>query len=126
MTLERVKAHLGDTQLTRDSQLHRYIAHDVKLDQIPVSQVMIDLDPAAGLRSLAYEFNVDDMTEVLASLRARHGQPLSTSIDDRRHTKQLWVWNTGDDLITAVKSDTANRQQFLISYRPSRLRPEML
>ena len=126
MTLERVKAHLGDTQLTGDSQRHRYIAHNVKLDQIPVSQVMFDLDQAAGLRSLAYEFNVDDMTEVLASLRARHGQPLSTSIDDRRHTKQLWVWNTGDDLITAVKSDTANRQQFLISYRPSRLRPEML
>ena len=126
MTLERVKAHLGDTQPKGDSQLHRYIAHDVKLDQIPVSQVMFDLDQAAGLRSLAYEFNVDDMTEVLASLRARHGQPLSTSIDDRRHTKQLWVWNTGDDLITAVKSDTANRQQFLISYRPSRLRPEML
>ena len=126
MTLERVKAHLGDTQPTGDIQRHRYIAHDVKLDQIPVSQVMFDLDPAAGLRSLAYEFNVDDMTEVLASLRARHGQPLSTSIEDRRHMEQHWVWNTGDDLITAVKSDTENRQQFLISYRPSRLRPEML
>ena len=87
---------------------------------------MFDLDQDAGLRSLAYEFNVDDMTEVLASLRKRHGQPVSTSIEDKRHTEQLWVWNTGDDLITAVKSDSANRQQFLISYRPSRLRPEML
>ena len=126
LTLEQVKAHLGDTQPTGDSQRHRYIAHDVKLDQIPVSQMMFDLDQAAGLRSLADEFNVDDMTEVLASLRVSHGQPLTTSIEDRRYTEQLWVWNTGDDLITALKSDTANRQQFLISYRPSRLRPEML
>ena len=126
MTLDQVKAHLGETQSIGDSQRQRYIAHHVKLDQIPVSQVMFDLDQDAGLRSLAYEFNVDDMTEVLASLRARHGQPVSTSIEDKRHTEQLWVWNTGDDLITAVKSDSANRQQFLISYRPSRLRPEML
>ena len=71
MTLERVKAHLGDTQLTGDSQRHRYIAHNVKLDQIPVSQVMFDLDQAAGLRSLAYEFNVDDMTEVCWPASAR-------------------------------------------------------
>ena len=125
MTLDQVKAHLGETHSTGDSQLQRYIAHDVKLDQIPVSQMMFDLDQDAGLRSLAYEFNVDDMTEILASLRARHGQPVSTSIEDKRHIEQLWVWNTGEDLITAVKSDTANCQQFLISYRPSRLHPDM-
>ena len=71
MTLERVKAHLGDTQPTGDIKRHRYIAHDVKLDQIPVSQVMSDLDQAAGLRSLAYEFNVDDMTEVCWPASAR-------------------------------------------------------
>ena len=126
MSLDQVTAHLGETQFTGDSQRQRYTARDVTLDQIPVSQLTFDLDQGAGLRSLAYEFNVDDMTEVLASLRARHGQPVTTSIEDNHHTQQLWVWNTGDDLITAVKRDTANQQQFLISYRPSRLRPEML
>ena len=88
--------------------------------------VTFDLDETNGLQSLAYEFAIDDMTEVLAGLRARHGQPLSTSIKESSHNEQIWVWNTGEDLITAVKQDDAGQQKFLISYRPSRLRPETL
>ena len=85
-----------------------------------------DLDPQNGLSSLAYEFALDDMTEVLAGLRARHGSPLSTSVEAGDRNDQIWVWNTGDDLITAVKRNAARQQQFLVSYRPSRLRPETL
>jgi hypothetical protein len=42
------------------------------LDCLPVSQVTFDLTPDAGLQSLAYEFAVNDMIEVLAGLRARN------------------------------------------------------
>jgi len=66
------------------------------------------------------------MTEVLAGLRARHGLSLSTCIYDDSHNDQDWVWNTGEDLITAVKQDISGQQAFLISDRPSRLRPETL
>ena len=96
------------------------------LDQLPVSQITFEVDPTKGLTKLAYEFAIDDMTEVLAGLRARHGPPLSTSFDHANRNDQLWVWNTGDDLITAVNSTSTGRQQFLISYRPSRLRPNNL
>ena len=58
--------------------------------------------------------------------RAQHGPPLSTSLDHASHNDEVWVWNTGEDLITAVKSEHADQQAFLISYRPSRLRPEVL
>ena len=75
---------------------------------------------------LAYKFSIDDMTEVLAGLRARHGQPLSTSLENNSYNDQVWVWNNGDDLITAVRQDVAGQQAFLISYRPSRLRPATL
>ena len=66
------------------------------------------------------------MIEVLAGLRARHGSPLSTSSTDPLQNEQSWVWNTGEDMITAVKHDGKIRQQFVIAYRPSRLRPETL
>jgi hypothetical protein len=96
------------------------------LDRLPASQVTFDLTPDAGLQSLAYEFAIADMTEVLAGLRARHGSPLSTSSMDPKQNEQIWVWNTGEDLITAVKHDGTTHQQFVIAYRPSRLRPETL
>lgn len=64
--------------------------------------------------------------EGLAGLRARHGSPLSTSSMDLKQNEQIWVWNTGEDLITAVKHDGTTHQQFVIAYRPSRLRPETL
>ena len=75
---------------------------------------------------LAYEFRIYDMTEVLEGLRARLGPPLSTSFDDDTCNAQDWVWNTGDDLITAGKQDISGKQAFLISHRPSGLRPETL
>ena len=126
MPLEQVHAHLGPIQPTGDQPLHRYEAHDVLLDRLPVSRVTFDLSQTQGLQWLAYEFAIDDMTEVLAGLRARHGSPLSTSIEEADSSDQIWVWNTGEDLITAVKRTANDEQKFLLSYRPSRLRPQTL
>ena len=126
MPLEQVAIHLGEGQVVNEEQAGRYVKRHVFLDRLPVSQATFEVDPEKGLTNLAYEFAIDDMTEVLAGLRAQHGPPLSTSLDHESHNDQVWVWNTGEDLITAVKSDNAGQQAFLISYRPSRLRPETL
>ena len=126
MPFEQVTAHLGEGQAVNGQKTGRYVQRNVFLDRLPVSQATFEVDPEQGLTNLAYEFAIDDMTEVLAGLRAQHGPPLSTSLDHDSHNDQVWVWNTGEDLITAVKSDNADQQAFLISYRPSRLRPEML
>ena len=126
MPLEQLTSHLGDTKELKQESSRRYVARGVLLDRLPVSQATFEVDPKQGLTNLAYEFAIDDMTEVLAGLRARHGQPLSTNLEHTSHNQQIWVWNTGDDLITAVKEDAAEQQNFLISYRPSRLRPESL
>ena len=126
MPLEQVVIHLGEGQNIHEEQAGRYVKRDVFLDRLPVSQATFEVDPEKGLTNLAYEFAIDDMTEVLAGLRAQHGPPLSTSLDHNSHNDQIRVWITGEDLITAVKSDNADQQAFLISYRPSRLRPEVL
>ena len=126
MSLDQVSSRLGEVHHTNADPPQRYAVSHVHLDQIPVPKLTFELDQVKGLQSLAYEFDVNDMTEILAGLRARHGQPLSTSIEDRQHNKQVWVWNTGDDLITAIQSQSSTGQKFLISYRPSRLRPEIL
>ena len=126
MPFEQVAIHLGEGQVVKEEQAGRYVKRDVFLDRLPVSQATFEVDLEKGLTNLAYEFAIDDMTEVLAGLRAQHGPPLSTSLDHESHNDQVWVWNTGEDLITAVKSDNAGQQAFLISYRPSRLRPETL
>ena len=52
------------------------------LDRLLVSRVNFELSQSQGLQWLAYEFAIDDMTEVLAALRARRGSPLSTSIEE--------------------------------------------
>ena len=126
MTLDQVTAHLGATRQADPDQPQKYQALNARLDEIPVIQSTFELTPETGLRTLAYEFEVSDMTEVLAGLRHRYGQPLSMNIEDRQVNQQLWVWNTGEDLVTAVNSNSVGRQQFLISYRPSRLRPNTL
>lgn len=126
MPLDEVVMHLGETHQSVPDQPHRYTSNHVQLDQIHVPRVTFEVTPRDGLKTLAYEFVVDDMTEVLASLRARHGQPLMTTVDEGAVRQQIWVWNTGEDLITAVKNDNAKRQQFLIAYRPIRLRPDIL
>ena len=126
MPLEQVNIHLGPTKPIGNRAQERFEAHDVLLDRLPVSRITFELSHTDGLQWLAYEFAIDDMTEVLAGLRARHGAPLSTSIEEADHNDQIWVWNTGEDLITAVKRKAHEEQKFLLSYRPSRLHPQTL
>ena len=126
MPIDQVQAHLGKSQPVNPPGSGRYVARQVLLDRLPVERATFEVDQQLGLKQLAYEFSIDDMTEVLAGLRARHGQPLSTSLEHDNINEQIWVWNTGEDLITAVKQDIPGQQTFLISYKPSRLRPETL
>ena len=131
MPLDQVRQELGDTQQLDSQQLDsqqpkRFVAKQVRLDRLPVTQVIFELDETEGLQSLAYEFAMDDINEVLAGLRARHGQPISTNTELKNQFEQIWIWNTGEDLITAVRHFDNKNNQFLISYRPSRLRPETL
>ncbi|MAR08384.1 MAG: hypothetical protein CL681_00235 [Blastopirellula sp.] len=131
MPLDQVRQELGDTQQLDSQQLDsqqpkRFVAKQVRLDRLPVTQVIFELDETEGLQSLAYEFAMDDMNEVLAGLRARHGQPISTNTELKNQFEQIWIWNTGEDLITAVRHFDNKNNQFLISYRPSRLRSETL
>ena len=126
MPQAEINDHLNGAIRQEGLNQQRLIARNIHLDQLPVSQLTLDMNEQGGLESLAYEFSMDDMTEVLAGLRARHGKPISTSIKDNSYEDQLWVWNTGEDLITAVKRTSGTVQKFLIGYRPSRLKPEML
>ncbi|MAR08652.1 MAG: hypothetical protein CL681_01595 [Blastopirellula sp.] len=126
MPLDQVRQELGDTQQLDSQQPKRFVAKQVRLDRLPVTQVIFELDETEGLQSLAYEFAMDDMNEVLAGLRARHGQPISTNTELKNQFEQIWIWNTGEDLITAVRHFDNKNNQFLISYRPSRLRSETL
>ena len=126
MPQAEINEHLNGAIRQEGLNQQRLIARNIHLDQLPVPQLTLDMNEQGGLESLAYEFSMDDMTEVLAGLRARHGKPISTSIKDNSYEDQLWVWNTGEDLITAVKRTSGNVQKFLISYRPSRLNPETL
>ena len=126
MPFEQVRRHLGKSHAVSEQKAGRYVMHDIMLDRLPVSQATFEIDPDKGLTNLAYEFAIDDMTEVLAGLSSRHGKPLSTNLVHEQQNDQVWVWNTGEDLITAVKSESAGQQAFLIAYRPSRLRPETL
>ena len=126
MPQSEINAYLNGAIKEEDLHQQRLIVRNVHLDQLPVPQLTLDMNEHGGLESLAYEFNMDDMTEVLAGLRAQHGKPISTFIKDNHYEDQLWVWNTGEDLITAVKRTSGNVQKFLIGYRPSRLKPESL
>ena len=126
MPQAEINEHLNGAIRQEGLNQQRLIARNIHLDQLPVPQLTLDMNEQGGLESLAYEFSMDDMTEVLAGLRARHGKPISTSIKDNNYEDQLWVWNTGEDLITAVKRTSGDVQKFLIAYRPSRLKPETL
>ena len=82
------------------------------------------IDKEMGLDHLAYEINSEHLTEVLAGLRHRFGTPVSTSIEDGSSlSQQQWIWHTGEDIITALRSD---EKPFLLSYRPSVLDPSYL
>ena len=100
-----------------------YRVNKIHIGDLPVEQLDLRFG-SKGLNQLVYSLQGDAMTEVLAGLKTRYGSPVSTTMghgDQGR--QQIWIWNTGDDCITAVRPDD---QTFLLSYRPSRLRPSLL
>ena len=100
-----------------------YRVNNRHIGELPVQQLDLRFG-SQGLEQLVYSLPSDAMTEVLAGLRTRYGSPVSTTIN---HTdqipQQIWIWNTEEDCITAIRAED---QTFLLSYRPSRLRPSLL
>ena len=67
MRIDQVQAHLGDSQPVNSVASGRYVARQVLLDRLPVERATFEMDQELGLKQLAYEFAIDDMTEVLGS-----------------------------------------------------------
>ena len=97
------------------------------IGDIPVEELDLRFSDQ-GLEQLVYSLPSDSMTEVLAGLRARYGSPVSTTVNHLGQIpQQIWIWNTEEDCITAVRTAVrAEDQKFLLSYRPSRPRPSLL
>ena len=95
-----------------------------QISGLPVKSLRLLVEEEDGLKQIAYEIDYENMTEVLAGLRHRFGPPVGTSDDfDGRSTQQKWIWHTGEDLITAVKTE---ERKFILFYRPSLLDPSFL
>ena len=95
-----------------------------QISELPVNSLRVLVEEEYGLKQIAYEIDYKNMTEVLAGLRHRFGTPVGTSDDvDLRSPQQQWIWHTGEDVITAVKTE---KGQFILSYRPSLLDPSFL
>ena len=100
-----------------------YRVSNQHIGDIPVKQLDLRFGNQ-GLEQLVYSLPSESMTEVLAGLRTRYGSPVSTTIKHSDQApQQVWIWNTEDDCITAVRAED---EKFLLSYRPSRLRPSLL
>ena len=126
MDLQTVERHLGVHfhPVSEGSDNSLFEIRDYKISGLPVNSLLVRVEESSGLQQLAYEINYDHMTEVLAGLRHRFGPPVGTSLEIQgESSQQQWIWHTGEDVITAVKTKT---QPFLLSYRPSRLDPSFL
>ncbi|NOL46727.1 MAG: hypothetical protein HF560_03990 [Synechococcus sp. MIT S9220] len=120
---QRLEVSLETARSLDEDSSAIYRVSDQHIGEIPVEQLDLRFG-SQGLEQLVYSLPSNSMTEVLAGLRTRYGSPVSTTI---KHTdqapQQVWIWNTEDDCITAVRAED---QKFLLSYRPSRLRPSLL
>ena len=126
MDLLTVETHLGLSlsPIKQDQNNTLFEVRDFQMSGIPVNSLRIRVEDQDGLKQLAYEIDYENMTEVLAGLRHRFGTPVFTSLDvEGRSPQEQWVWHTGEDVITAVKSE---KRPFLLSYRPSLLDPSFL
>ena len=100
-----------------------YRVSNQHIGEIPVEQLDLRFGNQ-GLEQLVYSLPSETITEVLAGFRTRYGSPVSTTIKHSdQFPQQVWIWNTEEDCITAVRAED---QKFLLSYRPSRLRPSLL
>ena len=126
MDLSSVERHLGVslTPVQKELNSDLFEVRDFQMSGLSVNSLRVRVEEAHGLKQLAYEMDYENMTEVLAGLRHRFGPPVGTSDDvDGRSSQQQWIWHTGEDVITAVKSE---QRQFVLSYRPSLLDPSFL
>tara|TARA_Y100001968_G_scaffold262406_1_gene250670 strand:- start:659 stop:1138 length:480 start_codon:yes stop_codon:yes gene_type:complete len=126
MDLLSVENHLGVSLKPVQEELNRNLfeVRDSQMSGLPVKTLRVRFDENNGLKQLAYEIDYENMIEVLAGLRYRFGPPVGTSVDvDGRTPEQQWIWHTGEDVITAVKSE---QRPFLLYYRPSLLAPSFL
>ena len=126
MGLSSIERHLGVSLTPVQEELNSdlFEVRDFQISGLPVNSLRVRLEEGYGLKQLAYEIDYENMTEVLAGLRHRFGPPVGTSVDvDGRSAQQQWIWHTGEDVITAVKSE---QTPFLLSYRPSLLDPSFL
>ena len=123
MTIER---HLGVSLVPIEGGINNdlFEVRNFKMSGLPVKSLRVRVEDEYGLKQLAYEMDYENMTEVLAGLRNRFGPPVGTSLDiDGGLSDQQWIWHTGEDVITAIKS---NKRPFLLSYRPPLLDPSFL
>ena len=126
MDLSSLERDLGVsfTPVQEESQRNLFEVRDLYMSGLPINRLRVRVEAEDGLKQLAYEMDYENMTEVLAGLRHRFGPPVGTSIDiEGKYPQQQWIWHTGEDVITAVKSD---QRPFLVFYRPSRLDPSFL
>ena len=126
MDLQSVESHLGVSlkPIADEFKSGLYEVRDFQMSGIPVKSLRVFVQDDNGLKELAYEMDYENMTEVLAGLRQRFGLPVGTSVDiDGRSSQQQWIWHTGEDVITAIKSE---ERPFWLAYRPSLLDPAFL
>ena len=64
LPLEQVHNHLGPVHPIGDRTEHRFEAHEVHMNRLPVSGVTFELSQSQGLQWLAYAFAIEDVTEV--------------------------------------------------------------
>ena len=94
------------------------------IGNLQVEKLRFKLAEKQGLQRLAIDIEPSDMTEVLASLRHQFGPPVTTMLEEEgKNLQQEWVWNTGEDLITAIRK---SNDVFLLDYKPTRLAPDSL
>ena len=126
MDLLSVEKHLGVSLTPVQEELNATLfeVRDLQMSGLPVKRLRVRVEGKYGLKQLAYEMNYENMAEVLAGLRNRFGHPVGISVDiDGRSPHQQWIWHTGEDIITAVKTEDS---PFLLYYRPSLLDPSFL
>ena len=126
MDLQKIESHLGISfsPIKEETTQNLFEVKDIQISGLPVEVLRVRIENEDGLKQLAYEIDNENMTEVLAGLRYRFGPPVGTSVDvEGGSPQQQWIWNTGEDVIVAVKSE---HRPFVLSYRPSLLDPSFL
>jgi len=107
MGLSSIESHLGVTLtplITMNPMI--YEVRNIKISNLPVTSLRLLVEDEHGLKQLAYEMEYQNMPEVLAGLRHRFGPPIGNSVNTESGSfQQHWVWHTGEDLITAMKTE---------------------